>query len=283
MGVDPAYPAHLIDELTPLPDKDFFISRGVDFKNVLKQIISSELDVDRMDYLQRDSFFCGTDYGFCDHEWILNNFKVHLEKDIAFLAVSQKAMYSVENFLLGRRYMSLAVYFHNKMVIMEEMLKRYFLSPDCSFRIPVSLKEYLSCTDGALYENLQLAGEKNEWARRIVKKQPFERVYEIQYPFLKKEEWFERLQKIKHSLQKENICFIHSHSLNHIQRLYFSPAGQRFIYVLDELNNSAKSLNETIKTLQKEDHIFLIDRLYTAPENKQKALKKLSMTRSDKP
>ena len=76
----------------------FFISTGVDFKPLLKQIISSDLDADRIDYLQRDSFFCGTDYGFCDHEWILNNLRVYLYNDRAFIGIGQKAVYMCGEF-----------------------------------------------------------------------------------------------------------------------------------------------------------------------------------------
>ena len=83
-----------------------------------------------MDYLQRDSFFCGTDYGFCDHDWILNNLQIYISEDQAFMGVGQKAVYSVESFFLGRRHMGVAVYFHNKMVAMDKMLHCYFKSKD---------------------------------------------------------------------------------------------------------------------------------------------------------
>ena len=276
LDVEPSYVAHLIDEQVPIPDKNFFISKGVDFKPLLKQIISSDLDVDRMDYLQRDSFFCGTDYGFCDHEWILNNLKIHFNKDRAFLAIGQKALYSVESFLLGRRHMSLAVYFHNKMVVMEEILNRYFSSVDCDFCIPSSLKEYLFCTDFSLLENLKSATSKNEWAYRLVNKQPYERVYEVQYSYLKKDKWIEKLEKIKEFLNKENISFIHTNSLKHTSRLYFYKDQSILpVYIIDEFNDFARPLREQMKMFNQEDFILLMDRFYVATENKEKVKKYL--------
>ena len=274
LDVDPLYVAHLINEQVPLPDNDFFISKGLDFKPLLKQIISSDLDVDRMDYLQRDSFFCGTDYGLCDHEWILNNLKIHLKKDRAFLAIGQKAMYSVESFLLGRRHISLAVYFHNKMVIMEEMLNKYFASPDCDFYIPSALKEYLSCTDFSLLQNLRRAESKNEWARRLVNREPYERVYEVQYSYLKKDEWIEKIENVKESLHKKNIPFIHTNSLKHTSRLYFNKEQNVLpIYIMDEFNGSVEPLHEKMKMFDQKNFILLMDRFYVAPENKEKVRK----------
>ncbi len=276
LDVEPSYVAHLINEQVPLPDNDFFISKGLDFKPLLKQIISSDLDVDRMDYLQRDSFFCGTEYGFCDHEWILNNLKIHLKKDRAFLAIGQKAMYSVESFLLGRRHMSLAVYFHNKMVVMEEILNKYFSSVDCDFCIPSSLNEYLFCTDFSLLENLKSAENRNEWARRLVNKQPYERVYEVQYSYLKKDEWIEKIKKITAVLNRENMSFIHTNSLKHTSRLYFNKEQDVLpVYIIDEFNESAEPLREKMKMFDQKNFILLMDRLYVAPKSKEKVKKYL--------
>ena len=274
LDVDPHYVAHLIDEQVSLPDKDFFISKGVDFKPLLKQIISSDLDVDRMDYLQRDSFFCGTDYGFCDHEWILNNLKIYIHKERAFLAIGQKAMYSVESFLLGRRHISLAVYFHNKMVIMEEMLNKYFASSECDFYIPSSLEKYISCTDFSLLQNLRKA--KNEWAKRLVNKEPYERVYEVQYSYFKKKEWIKKMDQIKEALNKENIPFIHTNSYKHTSRLYFYKDQNILpVYIMDDFNDSAEPLHEKMKMFNQKEFILLMDRFYVASENKIKAKKYL--------
>jgi len=277
MDVDPQYIAHLIDDKIPLPDNDFFISKGVDFKPLLKQIISSDLDMDRMDYLQRDAFFCGTDYGFCDHEWILNNLQVYISGDRAFMGIGQKAVYSVENFFLGRRHMSLAVYFHSKMVVMDEMLHRYFISCDCDFRIPVSTEEYIGCTDATLFEALKKASHKNKWARRIIGKKAYEKIYEAQYMNTKNDTQSMKLLELKQFLEKENIHFIHSNSLDHIQKLYFVQNTDHFpLYIVDEFTGSAVRLRDRMSMFNRKEHILLMDRIYISPEDKRKAQKKLN-------
>ncbi len=271
MDVDPLCVASLIDDRVSLPDKNFFISDGLDFRPLLKQIISSDLDVDRMDYLRRDSYFCGTNYGLCDHEWILNNLELYIQKEKVFLAIGPRALYSVENFLLGRRHMGLVVYFHNKMVAMDAMLCRYFSSPDCDFHIPISLDEYIFCTDDTLFENLRGASKSNEWARRIIEKKPYERVYEIQYPYLKQQEPSKTLEKIKIFLEKNKIHFIHTNSMAHIRRLYLVPEAEENypIYIfLDEEKKSAVKLREKMKAFNQLDHVQLVDRIYVSPENR---------------
>ena len=266
MDIDPFCIAHLVDKNIPLSDKNFFISEGVDFKPLLKQIISSELDMDRMDYLQRDSFFCGTDYGFCDHEWILNNLRVHIEKNQAFLGIGRKAMYSVESFLLGRRHMDLAVYFHNKMVAMDEMLCQYFLSKNHnSFRIPTDTKDYIHCTDDDLLEHLKADAEKNPWAKRIVEKKPYERSFEIQYTQTQKQKALEKLKAEEEKMQKQNIPYLHTNSWDHVHKLYFAHKKELPIYIVDEHTEQAELLSEKTKMFHQKEHILMIHRLYTPP------------------
>ncbi len=274
MDVDPQCVAHLIDDCVQPADRNFFISNGVDFKPLLKQIISSDLDMDRMDYLQRDAFFCGTDYGFCDHEWILNNLRVHINNDKAFIGIGQKAVYSVESFFLGRRHISLAVYFHNKMVAMDEMLYRYFTSDNCDFQIPGSVKDYIHCTDAALFESLRASVHKNEWARRIIEKTPYEKIYETQYTCLEEPIQLENLKKVKHILEKQQIPFMHTNSSKYIKRLYFQDTHHFPLYIVDEFTGAAVPLRDRMKMFNQKEHILLMDRIYVPPEHKQKLIHK---------
>ena len=276
--VDPRCVAHLIDDKVTLSDNKFFISKGIDFKPLLKQIISSDLDVDRMDYLQRDSFFCGTEYGVCDHEWILDNLRVYIDNDKAFMGIGNKAIYSVENLFLGRRHMGLAVYFHNKMVAMDEMLYRYFHSDNCDFHIPISLEDYLYCTDASLFENLRAVAHKNEWARRIIEKKPYEKIYETQYTYLNKEAQAIELDKKKQTLEKMGIPFIHTNSSEHVKRLYFIQDTDHFpIYIVDESTGSAVDLRKRMEMFNQKEHILLMDRIYVCPTDKKRAGKYINI------
>ncbi len=86
-------------------------------KNFLYQLVSGQLDVDRMDYLNRDSFFTGVAEGVIGYDRIIKMLAV---KD-GNLLVEEKAIYSIEKFLVSRRLMYWQVYLH-KTVLAAEML-----------------------------------------------------------------------------------------------------------------------------------------------------------------
>ncbi|HJV19111.1 MAG TPA: HD domain-containing protein [Sediminibacterium sp.] len=87
-------------------------------KPFLHQLISGQLDVDRMDYLSRDSFFSGVSEGVIGYDRILKMLTV---KD-GQLMVEEKAIYSVEKFLVSRRQMYWQVYLHKTVLSAEKML-----------------------------------------------------------------------------------------------------------------------------------------------------------------
>lgn len=155
-------------------EKDNFLhDRGVNFRKVLHQIISSEVDADRMDYLQRDSYFSGVNYGKFDANWILTNLGVHIDKKTAHLALNSRAIYTFEDFLLSRYHMFLMVYLHHKSVSYERMLEEYLASKDCSFRVPSDIEKYIQCDDSLFYEHLRKDSPGNRWADRILARRTF--------------------------------------------------------------------------------------------------------------
>ena len=87
-------------------------------KHFLHQLISSQLDVDRLDYLCRDSFFCGVTEGSVASARILKMINVVDNH----LVVEAKGIYSVEKFLVARRLMYWQVYLHHTSVAAEQLL-----------------------------------------------------------------------------------------------------------------------------------------------------------------
>lgn len=87
-------------------------------KHFLHQLISSQLDVDRLDYLCRDSFFCGVTEGSVASARILKMMNVQDGR----LVVEAKGIYSVEKFLVARRLMYWQVYLHHTSVAAEQLL-----------------------------------------------------------------------------------------------------------------------------------------------------------------
>lgn len=87
-------------------------------KHFLHQLVSSQLDVDRLDYLSRDSFFCGVSEGIIGASRILKMLTIHE----GMLAIEAKGIYSIEKFLVARRLMYWQVYLHKTSIAAEKML-----------------------------------------------------------------------------------------------------------------------------------------------------------------
>ncbi|WP_333865857.1 HD domain-containing protein [Sphingobacterium sp.] len=87
-------------------------------RKFLHQLVSSQLDVDRMDYLNRDSFFTGVSEGVISFDRIIK--MLHVVEDE--IVVEYKALYSVEKFLIARRLMYWQVYLHKTVIGAEQLL-----------------------------------------------------------------------------------------------------------------------------------------------------------------
>ena len=96
------------------------IFNGQYHKKFLQQLISGQLDVDRMDYLTRDSFFTGVNEGVIGYDRIIKMLTVHNGE----LMVEEKGIYSIEKFLVARRLMHWQVYLHKTVLCAEQMLRR---------------------------------------------------------------------------------------------------------------------------------------------------------------
>ena len=91
-------------------------------KKFLHQLVSSQLDMDRLDYLNRDSFYTGVSEGVIGFDRILK--MLHVVNDE--LVVEEKGIYSIEKFLISRRLMYWQVYLHKTVIAAEQLLVKIF-------------------------------------------------------------------------------------------------------------------------------------------------------------
>ena len=87
-------------------------------KHFLHQLVSSQLDMDRLDYLGRDSFFTGVSEGIVGTDRIISMLNVHDDE----LVVDEKGIYSVEKFIISRRLMYWQVYMHKTVIAADQLL-----------------------------------------------------------------------------------------------------------------------------------------------------------------
>ncbi|RME17695.1 MAG: HD domain-containing protein, partial [Bdellovibrio sp.] len=264
--IDPLYVACLIDNRIPSVD-DFFEEDGLCFRTILSQVISSELDVDRMDYLERDAFFCGTSYGKVETSWLLSNLTYHINSSHGnnlHLALNRRALYTFDDFLLSRHHMHLMVYFHHKSIIYEEMLLRYLTSKDCQFFLPADIDQYIKYTDYYLYEHL--ASVDNKWAQRIAKQNPYKMLFEFHST-----EKTNRLPQMKQVLEEKGIHCILSNSTTRLSKYHSGSLGEseRSIFVVDQYDKQANPypIEKSTEIFHKYEEIRRIERIYVDPQH----------------
>jgi HD superfamily phosphohydrolase len=255
---------------------DFFKDGGLDFRTILSQLVSSEMDVDRMDYLERDAYFCGTSYGKVELSWLIGNLTYHARGDSLHLALNRRALYTFDDFILARHHMHLMVYFHHKSIIYEEMMYRYLTSSDCSFVVPADIEDYVHCTDYSLYQHLQQVN--NPWAKRISERRPYRMLFELH-----SNSPTDRPEKMCAELELVGIDVIHSSSQARLSKYHGGNPTDRDlqIFVVDKYDFKAEPypLEQSTEIFSKYEAIRSIDRLYVSPENFERAEKILIQKR----
>ncbi|TDX10379.1 HD domain-containing protein [Flavobacterium sp. S87F.05.LMB.W.Kidney.N] len=96
------------------------VFKGEYHRKFMLQLISSQLDMDRMDYLKRDSFYTGVAEGNVNSERLIQ--MMNVENDV--LVIEEKGIYSVEKFLLSRRLMYWQAYLHKTSLVAELILMK---------------------------------------------------------------------------------------------------------------------------------------------------------------
>jgi len=262
-GVTPESVAALIStEIAPSPGE--LEEQGLNLRPLLSQLVSSEMDVDRMDYLLRDSYYAGVTYGRYDLSWLLSNLTYHQEEKSLFLAIHRRALHAFEDFLLSRYHMYLMVYLHHLSVIYEEMLARHFEREAVDFSFPSEVEPYLRFDDYMLYTYLAQSGQ--DLAIRIHENTPYRLLTDEQDP-----DSMRRIDLIEERLREKQIPLIRSSSSGTISHYWRPQIGRKTdspqIFVVDP-----KDLHPVIP-LERSTELFsryaakkVIERLYVPPE-----------------
>ncbi len=155
-----------------LPERVASIIEGRFQPAALAQLVSSQLDVDRMDYLLRDSLMTGAKYGLFDLAWVIKSLAIDEENDRIY--VTAPGLYAVEEYLQARYYMFRQVYFHRSLrsaeVVLKAVLRRaldltqagreVWHAPGTAFakvlrHEPLSLREHLEMDDSDIIFHLK--------------------------------------------------------------------------------------------------------------------------------
>lgn len=142
---------------------------------LITDLLSSQIDADRTDYLLRDSHHCGVDYGRFDHLRFIDSLTLASEDDVGGyrLAIRGDGVHTVEALILARYQMNTQVYFHRGRRLFDRYLGEYFraLGEDC----PRELDAILDADDFGMLTRMRAdasgQGDAAYWASRILRRQ----------------------------------------------------------------------------------------------------------------
>ena len=246
-GIDPNAVAELVVGETKNPA--YFTIGGINYFPLLHQLVSSEMDCDRMDYLLRDSYFCGVSYGKFDLDWIIDNLKICTDNSLAYLGISERAISTFDDFLLSRFHMFMMVYFHYRAVCLEQMLLRYFESAKSEYSIPAEIEAYLEHDDPYLYKVLKRS--ENIWAKRIVMNSIPKKILETFGTGN-----LSQMHQLEGFLKSENIDYIKCSSSGRLSKYYSANSPQQH-YPMKVMRESSLTKNHSsFKNIQEATDLF---------------------------
>ena len=242
---------------------------------LLRQIISGEIDADRMDYLRRDAHFAGVPYGFFDLDRLIQSLSGVATPEGLALALDRSALYTYEHFLMTRFHMAMQVYLHKTVVLFEHYLQQAVTEREIEFPVDGSLANFLNAREDVIRAKLQEASDRR-WAGRIVNRRPFPRLIQL-----------ERGQphpgsgEILAALEKAGIETIHIRVERRLSTLGLEGSGSCPILVRDSglRQEEWKPLQEVSVLLERYNQVFEMENIYCAPAGYEKGLEVISRLR----
>ena len=248
----------VLTEVSPrLPEDIVSIIEHNHPNDILNQIISGQLDADRMDYLLRDSYFSATSYGQFDLERILRTMRVRkIDENKKALVVKYTGIHSVEDYIMARYQMYWQVYYHpvarsyeavfiqlfNRLKDIFKDNKEYF--SDMKVLIPfleknvVSVEEYFKLDENSLLYCCSLIQDKDDeiaadLARRLQNRRLFEYVDYSE----------ENLAQIKNMLKEQNLDEKYYLRVENVEASVYSPYKGRKI-LIEQLDGKIVALEK---------------------------------------
>ena len=193
-------------EVKPSARFDVWEKKAPGLQKVLKSLVSGEVDCDRMDYLLRDSYYCGVAYGTFDLDWLISSLGIAEKDGHLLLTLSENGVRAFEDTLLARYHMIDQVYFHKTKAGFTHYLEEAIRFREIDLQIPTDPHAYADLRDGQVIEKLFAAAKnsKNYWSRHLMRRIPAKRVLRLQTA---RPEDQQTLEILKTLCTKEGIRF----------------------------------------------------------------------------
>ena len=182
-----------IAEVLNTDEREFVITmiQGKETSDWRRDIVSSELDADKMDYLLRDSYFAGVKYGEYDLEKLIESCRINVAQPNTSLAISSEGIYALEQLLLARYHMTQQVYWHKVSLISNEMIIRGItlaihednteMTKLYKYQKENFIQNYLNYHDEKVIDTLKTkgSGKAHEIFKRLYNRRLFKMVIEL--------------------------------------------------------------------------------------------------------
>ena len=202
-------------------------------RRVLKSLLSGDIDADRLDYLKRDSFFCGTDIAAIDLNHLLSSIDLKFGNEDFYIQIRRNAVPIIENILFSRKQMFNQIYHHRLNGSFDQMLSTVLeklLKLKSGIGVPTSLNDFLLLTDETVESAVRnLIADRNvdiETPGRIIDmcakfystRTPLVQIYD---ETVKEKLSQDKVQTLKAEYPNDNII----HTIN-LKKFYKRDAGQ---------------------------------------------------------
>ncbi|MBA3631431.1 MAG: HD domain-containing protein [Acidobacteria bacterium] len=274
------------------------IIRGNFRPMALAQLVSSQLDVDRMDYLLRDSLMTGAKYGIYDIEWIIKSLEIDEKRDRLY--VSARGIYAVEDYLQARYYMFRQVYFHRVLRSAETVLRSLLR---CALRLfqagknvwyakgtpfekilkgeKLSLKEHLELDDADLMFHIkqwQNADDKilMDLSKRFLNRRLF-KIFDLDMPENERQEFLDKARKLVENAGFDTDYYFAEDRASDVPYYFYTKntaEPKNLIYVEEGFSHpQIKEISEVSAAVRGLQKSYQIHRVCFPPELKREIAK----------
>ena len=211
---------------------EYFKLKGICFFKILHSFISGEIDCDRMDYLLRDSHFCGVPYGKYDTNHLIRSVQWHVtsNNELAPVLMSYGLM-TFESFLLARSQMISQIYLHKTVLGFDHYLRQAMEENELK-NIPTQLdfEQLSSFVEPIFFTEIEKNSDK-KWCSKIYHRIPPKKFLRLVNPT---SEELEELEELKQELEKNKIEFFILHNNNSLLNSENAPLVVRDNDLLDD-------------------------------------------------
>lgn len=180
---------------------------GLNIFPLLVQIISGEIDADRMDYLLRDSYYAGVTYGQFDLNRLIRSLTCLLndQTNCFHLLLAGSGIPAYEDFLLARSNMFVQVYFHKSLPALGFFLEQAFKSGELDLEITGDVSQFQYLTEHKVYEALYKASSKH-WSSKILNREIAKTLVRWVAPSADRIQLGEEIHQFLQSRNIQSIC-----------------------------------------------------------------------------